>query len=275
MKNKLLFLVSFFCISNKSEIFIQLQYFDYKNTKLQDTLKEKKYRSGIEKNVNQQQIIIEDDLYMKGNLSVAGVITAFNGIKINTGNSIISGNLNFNPYNTYIINIGNLNNGGNINILTDNLHNVAVKSNNIILQSPNITIPSIGNTLPLTIDSNGIVKTLYSTKYMKENIRELYFNLSDIDFLQTYSFNYTKESGLSGSNEWGFIAEDFENTPLDEIIIKNDDGKIININDRKILTFVSAITKELVKKIKYLEEKINHFNDLEKKINQIEKLMLR
>jgi hypothetical protein len=126
-----------------------------------------------------------------------------------------------------------------------------------VIKSPYITVPDINNTLPLTVDSQGVIRTLYSTKKMKENINPLHFSAEDINNLQVYSFNYREESGLPQGEEWGFIAEELVGTCLDNCVIKNSENNIININERKLFAFSVAIIKELLKKIEALEERIN------------------
>lgn len=259
MKNKLLFrFILFYFSYNFSVISFKFNIFN-------KIIRTPEYLNMI------QQMTIEDDFFIKGNLTTVGVLTAFNGIKVNSGISRISGTINLNPYTNDITNVGNSSNGGNINISTSKNNNVSIQTKNIILKSDGINIPNNLSTLPLTIDSQGIIRTLYSTKKMKENIKNITFDYSDIDLLKVYSFNYTEDSGLPTGEEWGFLAEDFIGTKLESCIIKNPSGKIININEKKIIAFLAAIIKKLVKQTKELETKIDKFTKLEEKI---EKFML-
>jgi hypothetical protein len=223
---------------------------------------------GIKSLDEKKQIVIDEDIFIYGNLSIAGVLTSLNGLKISNGTSKISGTIYLNSFSPNETNIGNSNNGGDIHILTSQNNDCTIQSGNIILRSENITIPDSNNTLPLTVDSQGIVRTLYSTKKMKENIVPLSFRTEDIKNMHVYKFNYIKESGLPQAEEWGFIAEELLETPLHQCVIKNDVGEVININEKKLFAFSISIIKELLKKIDALEERIENFelSYLEKKI---------
>lgn len=364
MKNKLLCLIFFICMRIESKIFIQFELIFANGIKI-DSFNQENLDKFFHKDLNNNQIIIDDDCYILGNLTTAGVIQSFHGLKITDGGCTITGNVNLNPYNSNVIKIGNVTNGGNIFLSTGNSSTISLKSNNIvaessnlnvpsssgigfpllidnsgivrtiiddtydvhikcnnlkldspnlnlpssglvqlaidvngivttwsqdpfppsenivlncvslIIQSPNVTIPSPGYTLPLTIDSTGTVRTLYSTRKMKKNINELSIPCNYVKYLKPYSFEYTEESGLSGGMEWGFIAEDLLKTPLETIIIRNKEGTILNVNDRKIIAFLSGIINQLVEKIDKLEFKMTEIDQMKKKLDQVEKLMLR
>lgn len=215
-----------------------------------------------------KQMVIDEDIFIYGNISIAGVITSLNGLKITNGTSKISGTIYLNSFSANETNIGNSNNGGDIHILTSQNNDCTLQSRNIILRSQNITIPDNNNTLPLTVDSQGVVRTLYSTRKMKENIVPLSFCTEDIKKMHVYKFNYIKESGLPQGEEWGFIAEELLGTSLHECVIKNNAGEVININEKKLFAFSISIIKELLKKIDGLEKRIQNFelSYLEKKI---------
>ena len=241
MKIKLFFLALHFCFFyNYSEI----------NFKLQPLSK------GFEQTDLNQKIVINDDLVVFGNFTSAGVITSFNGIKVNSGQSRISGSIFLNPYTADTTSIGNTVNGGNVSLSAGPNNQCTIQAKNIILKSPNITVPNTNFTLPLTVDSQGIIKTLYSTRKMKEMITPIFFNLAAIDSLSVYKYRYTAESNLPQGEEWGFIAEELIGTPLEDCIIKNTYDEIININERKLFAFSIGVIKTLIKKVQDLEEQI-------------------
>jgi hypothetical protein len=296
MKNYILyfflFTEIFYCIEEKITYISQISYFinnDYitiiyikplSNTN--NNTEEKIIIFPITKRNNQINIQAEviGDLNIGGILYVAkginsmGVINSMRGIRIVNGGLTVIGEIGINLYDAYKIIIGNVINGNNISLLTQPNQIVSIQTGGIILKSKNISIPSTGVNLPLTIDSTGTIKTVYSTKKMKQDINYIEFSTDSLVYLKPCSFNYTKESNLSGAIQWGFIAEDFENTPLSEIIIYDEKGTIINIDDKKIITYLASIIKKLSKKVEVLEKEKNTINHLEERIANLEKRLL-
>lgn len=235
----------------------------------------KEYRSKRKKLTNDQILkkIIKCDfqgdlhvsgiLYTSKGITANGVIATNYGIKISNGGASINGELSVNHLTGAPITLGNYLNGKNINLRTGQDSHIRLESNSIQLKSTYISIPRLGVTLPLVIDDQGRLKTLYSTKKMKKNIEALLFTLEDLKYLQPSQFTYTEESGLAGGQEWGFIAEDFMKTPLEPLVIMDADNTPLNIDDRKLITFLCCQLQNMYEKIQLLEAKINKYEEIE------------
>lgn len=209
---------------------------------------------------------VDGTVYTTKGITAMGIIVA-RGLKIAEGGMLINGDVNVNTMGSGCITIGNSINGKQITMITDSNSDIILKSNTIRIHSSDLKIPQAGVTIPVVIDNQGQLKTLYSTKKMKKNIIPLIFEIDDIDFLSVYSFTYTKESGLSGGIEWGFIAEELIGTPLEEAVIKDQNNEPLNINDRKIIAFLVVQMKNMNKKIKFLEDKIMEYEERIKNIS--------
>jgi hypothetical protein len=236
------------------------------------------------KNKTQLSAEISTDLNVNGaiyttkGINAAGVINALRGIKIASGGITSIGDVKINIFDGYSVVIGNNTNGGQVAIISGPGKDITLNSGGMIqLKSDTIGVPRSGINLPLTVNSNGIICTAYSTITMKENINYdvSLFDLETLSHLKPCIFNYTNASGLSGAPQWGFIAEDFINTPLEDIVVYDEHGKVLTIDDKKILTYATIIIKALEKKIKDLERQTARISLLEERIEKIEQTMIK
>ena len=217
-------------------------------------------------------------IYTTKGINSTGVINALRGIKIASGGITSIGDVKINIFENHSVVIGNNINGGQIAIISGPEKDIILNSGGTIqLISDTIGVPRSGINLPLTVNSNGIICTAYSTITMKEDINYdvSLFDIETLSYLKPCIFHYTNESGLSGAPQWGFIAEDFINTPLEDIVVFDTHGKVLTIDDKKILTYATIIIKALEKKIKELERQTARISLLEERIEKIELTMIK
>lgn len=266
----LYFLIFSFCIipllNTYSKYHISL-ILDMSLLKEFETRKKKLTNEEILKKISkcdfQGDLYVSGIIYTSKGITVNGVIASNYGIKISNGGASINGDFSVNQLSGAPITLGNYLNGKNINLRTGQDSHIRLESNAIQVKSPFVSIPRLGVTLPLVIDDQGRLKTLYSTKKMKKNIQPLLFTLEDLKYLQPSQFNYTEESGLAGGQEWGFIAEDLMETPLEPLVIMDSENNPLNIDDRKLITFLCCQLQNMCKKIQLLEDKLNKYEEIE------------
>lgn len=162
-----------------------------------------------------------------------------------TGNMITSETNNLFVY-------GNNNTGKNYIEIdnADSLNGITLGGTHIFLKGQGLS-PAVGYTNTLTIDNNGKIGILISSKQYKENIIPLNINEKDIENLVAVSYNYVGKN----QTEYGFIAEELiTNESLKNAVIFDQNGKPMSINYNSVFV---AIAHQFLKTKNNLENKID------------------
>ncbi len=117
----------------------------------------------------------------------------------------------------------------------------------------------------LQIHGDGRIYTIGSSKRFKENIETLIPEETEIEKLRVVTFNY-KQGPVENYKFIGLIAEEVEQTGLQNAVRYGQDGQIGNVDYNSILMYMLAAYQNTLKKNKLLEERINI---LENRINDL------
>jgi len=107
----------------------------------------------------------------------------------------------------------------------------------------------------LTVDGTATATTFVetSTVRLKENIKDLDFNASDIFKLRPVTFNWK----TSGNEDLGFLAEEMNET-LPNLVSKTDDGVVEGIKYSKLSTILIKTVQQQQEQINQLKEIVNN-----------------
>ena len=137
------------------------------------------------------------------------------------------------------------------------------QSGNFSVLNDLISKNNINASVDITAEGDMYCTTLYETSdgTMKENVSDLEDPLKRVNELRPVSFNFidtgdTPVRPLDKKNiNYGFIAQEVEETSLSDIVTETDKHKWIRRAD--IIPFLVGSIKELTSKIIDLEKKIN------------------
>jgi hypothetical protein len=144
-------------------------------------------------------------------------------------------------------------------------------ANGIVLNSQAIYLanqglaPAAGSTNVLTIDSDGKIGIIVSSKVHKDNIEKIKLD-ETFDSLMPVSYNYKGNNHL----EYGFIAEDLAQIPaLQNAVIYDKEGKPMSVNYQNVFVAVSADHLKVKNEVKTVKEELAAIKSQYKKLESI------
>jgi hypothetical protein len=157
-----------------------------------------------------------------------------------------------------VFKMGNDNSGNNfISVDNENTANGILLNSQAIYLANQGLAPASGSSNVLTIDSNGKIGIIVSSKVHKDNIQQIKLDES-INSLVPVSYSYKGSDHL----EYGFIAEDLAEIPaLKNAVIYGKDGKPMSINYQNVFVAVTADHLEVKSEVKTAQADISKVKD--------------
>jgi hypothetical protein len=196
----------------------------------------------------------------------------------NSANIVLAIDPNNNLISSNETNIFTLGDPGKANIEINNITASTITlSGNVILNPQNFNLPGNGETVILTVNSQGELGILLSSKEYKENIEKTIFNeesKKEFDDIIAYSYNYRGDQ----KKKIGLIAEEVAKSKYwaDTLVIRNTEGDPYTIDYHSFFTACYARFcdfKDQVKKEKIKNEEKN--NIIKKELSALQKEIIQ
>lgn len=117
------------------------------------------------------------------------------------------------------------------------------------------SLPVIVGGTAVTWDStSGMFSQAVSSRRYKENIQKVE-NYNAILGIEGKTFDYIQNRGRVARRDIGFIAEDFDDAGLTDVVNYNEDGQVQSLKYDRICVYLLEVIKDLNKRIEVLEAK--------------------